>query len=75
MGKGSIIHFQHFREWRLNGVAYELRDIVYKEANRSLLSTAYGRTKEFKDRYSQTQCLVTASSHAFTLAVAWWDAT
>eukprot|EP00873_Tetraselmis_striata_P008924 jgi/Tetstr1/429188/TSEL_019141.t1 len=51
IGKGHIVHFTHFREWRLHGVAYELRDIVYTEANRSLVSTAYGRTKEFKDRY------------------------
>ncbi|KAG2424086.1 hypothetical protein HXX76_014762 [Chlamydomonas incerta] len=47
---GSIIHFHHFRHWRLHGVAHELRDSAYNAANRSLLSTAYGRTKEFKDR-------------------------
>lgn len=46
---GSIIHFHHFRHWRLHGVAYELRDSNYSHANRSMLSTAYGRTKEFKD--------------------------
>ncbi|KAK9812777.1 hypothetical protein WJX72_003474 [[Myrmecia] bisecta] len=47
---GSIIHAYHFRTWRETGVAYELRECQYVEANRSLLSTAYGRTKEFKDR-------------------------
>lgn len=48
--KKSIIHFYHFRHWRSHGVALELRDCVYNQANRSLLSTARGRTKEFKDR-------------------------
>jgi hypothetical protein len=48
---GHIIHWQHFREWRLHGVAHELRDCVYNQPNRSLLSTAVGRTKEFKDRW------------------------
>ena len=47
---GHIIHFHHFRHWRQHGVAHELRDSVYNQPNRSLLSTAYGRTKEFKDR-------------------------
>ncbi|GAX81095.1 hypothetical protein CEUSTIGMA_g8529.t1 [Chlamydomonas eustigma] len=47
---GSIIHFHHFRHWRAHGVAYELRDSTYTHPNRSLLSTAFGRTKEFKDR-------------------------
>ena len=31
-------------------VAYELRDSNYSHPNRTLLSIAYGRTKEFKDR-------------------------
>ncbi len=48
--QGSIIHYHHFRHWRLHGVAYELRDQRYNQPNRSMLSTAYGRTKEFKDR-------------------------
>ncbi|KXZ43299.1 hypothetical protein GPECTOR_95g688 [Gonium pectorale] len=47
---GSIIHFHHFRHWRAHGVAHELRDASYNHPNRSLLSTAYGRTREFKDR-------------------------
>ncbi|GLI70938.1 hypothetical protein VaNZ11_016033 [Volvox africanus] len=49
-GHGSIIHFHHFRQWRMHGVAHELRDSHYNQPNRSLLSTAYGRTREFKDR-------------------------
>ncbi|GIL80632.1 hypothetical protein Vretimale_9197 [Volvox reticuliferus] len=49
-GHGSIIHFHHFRHWRMHGVAHELRDSHYNQPNRSLLSTAYGRTREFKDR-------------------------
>ncbi|WIA35130.1 hypothetical protein OEZ86_003610 [Tetradesmus obliquus] len=47
---GSIVHFQHFRHWRLTGVAHELRGSAYTAANSSLLSTAYGRSKEYKDR-------------------------
>lgn len=46
---GSIVHFHHFRHWRMHGVAYELRDSAYGHPNRSMLSMAYGRTKEFKD--------------------------
>ena len=47
---GSIIHFYHFRRWRESGIAYELRDCKYNEVNRTLLSTAYGTRKEYKDR-------------------------
>ena len=47
---GSIIHFHHFRRWRESGIAYELRDCKYNEVNRTLLSTAYGTRKEYKDR-------------------------
>ena len=47
---GSIIHFYHFRHWRLTGVAYEVRKCSYTAPNWTLLSTAQGRTKEFKDR-------------------------
>jgi hypothetical protein len=48
---GSIIHFYHFRHWRMTGVAYELRDSSYPAPNTTLLSRAHGRTKEFKDRW------------------------
>ena len=47
---GSIVHFYHFRRWRESGTAYELRDCRYNEVNRTLLSTAYGSRKEYKDR-------------------------
>ncbi|KAF6252475.1 hypothetical protein COO60DRAFT_1672301 [Scenedesmus sp. NREL 46B-D3] len=47
---GSIVHFQHFRHWRLTGLAHELRDSAYTAANSSMLSTAHGRSKEYKDR-------------------------
>ena len=49
--RGAVIHFHHFRHWRTTGVAYELRDSNYNHPNRTLLSTTYGRTKEFKDRW------------------------
>lgn len=45
-----LIHFKHFREWRLKGIAQEVRDSVYSAPNRTLASTALGRAKEFKDR-------------------------
>ncbi|KAL0034805.1 hypothetical protein WJX77_007961 [Trebouxia sp. C0004] len=48
---GSIIHFYHFRRWREYGVAYELRDCKYSQANPTLLSTAFGTRKEYKDRF------------------------
>lgn len=48
--KGSIIHFYHFRHWRLTGIAYEVRSSAYTAPNWTLLSTATGRTREFKDR-------------------------
>ena len=48
--KGSIVHFYHFRHWRLTGVAYEVRHCSYTAPNWTLLSTATGRTREFKDR-------------------------
>eukprot|EP00884_Botryococcus_braunii_P022267 jgi/Botrbrau1/8724/Bobra.0311s0034.1 len=47
---GSIIHAQQFRTWRETGIAYQVRDSRYTEANCSLISTAVGRAKEFKDR-------------------------
>ena len=47
---GSIIHFYHFRRWRECGVAYELRDCKYSQPNPTLLSTAFGTCKEYKDR-------------------------
>ena len=47
---GHFIHFQHFREWRDSGLAFEVGDRVYSAPNRTLASTVRGRAKEFKDR-------------------------
>ena len=58
---GSIIHFYHFRRWRECGVAYELRDCKYSQANPTLLSTAFGTRKEYKDR-SELQSFVQNSN-------------
>jgi dynein assembly factor 3 len=38
-----IIHRVHFREWRLTGLAYEVRDAAYDTPNRTLASSAAGR--------------------------------
>lgn len=43
-------HLARLRHWRLTGVAHELRDSTYEVANPTMLTTAKGRTKEFKDR-------------------------
>jgi hypothetical protein len=43
----------------MTGLAFELRDNQYNEPNRSLVSNAVGRTKEFKDRcVCKCACLV-----------------
>jgi len=47
---GHFIHFQHFREWRDSGLAFEVGDRVYSVPNRTLASTVRGRAKEYKDR-------------------------
>lgn len=39
------IHRVHFREWRMTGMAYEVRDAAYNTPNRSLASAAAGRQK------------------------------
>jgi hypothetical protein len=39
------IHRIHFREWRLSGLAYEVRDAAYCAPNRSLASAAAGRQR------------------------------
>ncbi|KAK3239906.1 hypothetical protein CYMTET_50204 [Cymbomonas tetramitiformis] len=48
--EGSIVYFPHFRQWRSEGIAYDIRDSVFIEPNRSLISTAEGRTVEYQDR-------------------------
>eukprot|EP00965_Chrysotila_dentata_P168503 5564374-Pleurochrysis_carterae.AAC.1 len=41
----SIVHKVHFREWRMTGLAFELRDSNYIAPNRSLASFAAGRLR------------------------------
>eukprot|EP00967_Tisochrysis_lutea_P148452 scaffold283696_cov28-Tisochrysis_lutea.AAC.1 len=38
-----IIHKVHFREWRMTGLAFEVRNASYVAPNRSLSSMAFGR--------------------------------
>lgn len=45
-----IVRYQHFRSWRMGGVAYELRDARYEQPNRTLASMAAGRAVEQYDR-------------------------
>ena len=44
-----IIHFSHFRHWRMTGLAFEVRDCQYTVPNSTLVSAAVGRTKDFKN--------------------------
>ena len=39
----SIVHKIHWREWRMTGIAFEVRDSTYSTPNRTLASMAYGR--------------------------------
>lgn len=48
-----IVHFYHYKEWRLTGLAYEQRFSKYSEPNRTLASYAPGRKKD-----ERTSCLV-----------------
>ncbi|KAL1522898.1 hypothetical protein AB1Y20_000640 [Prymnesium parvum] len=41
----SIVHKIHFREWRMTGVLFEVRDSAYTAPNRTMASYAYGRQK------------------------------
>ncbi len=41
----SIVHKLHFREWRMTGLAFEVRDSAYVAPNRSLASMAAGRER------------------------------
>ena len=45
----TIVHKIHFREWRMTGIAYELRDSSYSCPNRSLASMAAGRENSVGD--------------------------
>ena len=46
----GVIHFKHFAQFRLAGVAYPVREATFPKTNPSLLGVARGTTKEFKDR-------------------------
>ena len=46
----TIVHFSHYKRWRLAGVAHELAGRAYEVANATLITSARGRAKEFKDR-------------------------
>lgn len=48
-----IIHFYHYKEWRLDGLAFEQRFSTYTEPNRTLASYVSGRKKQ-----ERTSCLV-----------------
>ena len=48
-----IIHYYHYKTWRLEGLAFENRFSTYVEPNRTLSSYAPGRKKQEK-----TSCLV-----------------
>ena len=39
----SIVHKIHFREWRMTGVAFEVRDSSYSAPNRTMASSVLGR--------------------------------
>eukprot|EP01041_Mallomonas_annulata_P012230 gene12230-25681_t len=45
----SIIHIKQFKDWRMNGIAYEFGDQTYTEPNRTLLSYTEGVLKKGKD--------------------------
>eukprot|EP00959_Pyramimonas_sp_CCMP1952_P088427 1849806-Pyramimonas_sp.AAC.1 len=49
----TIVHFVQFRQYRKTGIAFDIRDASFTEPNRTLLSTAYGRTFEFTDRLGE----------------------
>jgi hypothetical protein len=50
-------------------VAYELRESSYTATNTSMLATAYGRTKEFKDRCAHAAVSCRTQSLCKTLEV------
>ena len=51
----SVIHSVHFRQWRDTGVAYELRESSHDQTNKSLVTEAWGRAKEFTDRNGEAK--------------------
>ncbi len=43
--RASIIHIKQFKEWRLNGIAFEFGDQTYTEPNRTMMSFTEGTMK------------------------------
>lgn len=41
-----LIHFYHYKEWRLSGLAFEQRFSTYCEPNKTLASYVPGRKKQ-----------------------------
>ena len=41
----SIVHKIHYRDWRMSGLCFEVRDSTYSHPNRTLASYATGREK------------------------------
>lgn len=46
----SIIHVRQFKDWRLNGIAYEFGDQAYTDPNRTMMSYTEGFLKTGKDK-------------------------
>lgn len=59
-----IIHFSHFRHWRMTGLAFEVRDCQYNTPNSTLISAAVGRTKDFKNTCAAAPLLLFHSFEA-----------
>lgn len=53
IGVAPVVHYYHYKEWRLTGLAYEQRFSSYCEPNRTLASYAEGKKKA-----ERTSCLV-----------------
>ena len=49
-GSASIVHVKLFKDWRLNGIAFEFGDQTYTEPNRTFMSYAPGTMKAGKDK-------------------------
>ena len=49
-GSASIVHVKLFKDWRLNGIAFEFGDQTYTEPNRTFMSYAPGTVKAGKDK-------------------------
>lgn len=48
-----IIHFYHYKQWRLTGLAFEQRFSTYTQPNRTLASYVPGKKKQ-----QRTSCVV-----------------